>query len=177
MFNPVPENNEASNLDIFFEMIDSVEDDVSDLLGDESNEIGGYECLVICFNALRVYCQKAGIDFSQIEDQYHEFEVSKTGDIIGGFDTQDNSENCSEIEAFSRMLEKVEESLAVFEKQCEKKNETMDEWNCVFIMYGCLRKYCEEMKASYADLMMDVSQIQSDLERDQPAEQNDENIN
>ncbi len=44
-------------------------------------------------------------------------------------------------------------------------------------MYGCLRKYCEEMKASYADLMLDVSQIQSDLEKDMPAEQSDDNFN
>jgi hypothetical protein len=33
------------------------------------------------------------------------------------------------------------------------------------------------MKTSYADLMLDVSQIQSDLEKDLSAEQSDENIN
>ncbi len=159
----MPEKNEASNLDIFFEMIDSIEDDVSDLLDDESNEVGGYECLVICFNSLRLYCDEVGIDFGQIEDQYQELKISKTGEIIGDFDIDGNSKSGNEIEAFSRMLEKVEESLAAFEKRREKKDEPIDEWNCVFIMYGCLRKYCEEMKASYADLMLDVSQIQSDL--------------
>jgi hypothetical protein len=173
----MPEKNEASNLDIFFEMIDSIEDDVSDLLDDESNEVGGYECLVICFNSLRLYCDEVGIDFGQIEDQYQELKISKTGEIIGDFYIDGNSKSGNEIEAFSRMLEKVEESLAAFEKRREKKDEPIDEWNCVFIMYGCLRKYCEEMKASYADLMLDVSQIQSDLEKDMPAEQSDDNIN
>jgi hypothetical protein len=173
----VSENNEASNLDIFFEMIDSVENDISDILDDDSNEIGGYECMVICFNSLRMYCDKVGIDFGQIEDQYHEFKESKTGEIIGDFNVDDNSETCNEIEAFNRTLEKIEESLAAFEKRCEKKDESIDEWNCVFIMYGCLRKYCEEMKTSYADLMLDVSQMQSDLEKDLSAEQSDENIN
>ena len=173
----MPEKNEASNLDIFFEMIDSIEDDVSDLLDDESNEVGGYECLVICFNSLRLYCDEVGIDFGQIEDQYQELKISKTGEIIGDFDIDGNSKRGNEIEAFSRMLEKVEESLVAFEKRREKKDEPIDEWNCVFIMYGCLRKYCEEMKASYADLMLDVSQIQSDLEKDMPAEQSDDNIN
>ncbi len=172
----MPEKNEASNLDIFFEMIDSIEDDVSDLLDDESNEVGGYECLVICFNSLRLYCDEVGIDFGQIEDQYQELKISKTGEIIGDFYIDGNSKSGNEIEAFSRMLEKVEESLAAFEKRREKKDEPIDEWNCVFIMYGCLRKYCEEMKASYADLMLDVSKIQSDLEKDMPAEQSDDNI-
>jgi hypothetical protein len=124
-----------------------------------------------------MYCDKVGIDFGQIEDQYHEFKESKTGEIIGDFNVDDNSETCNEIEAFNRTLEKIEESLAAFEKRCEKKDESIDEWNCVFIMYGCLRKYCEEMKTSYADLMLDVSQIQSDLEKDLSAEQSDENIN
>ena len=144
----MPEKNEASNLDIFFEMIDSIEDDVSDLLDDESNEVGGYECLVICFNSLRLYCDESWNQILvKIEDQYHEFEISKTGEIIGDFDIDGNSKSGNEIEAFSRMLEKVEESLAAFEKRREKKDEPIDEWNCVFIMYGCLRKYCEEIES------------------------------
>lgn len=56
------DNNEENNLGIFFEMIDSVEDDISEMLKSESNQLGGYECLVICFNCLRLYCEQVEME-------------------------------------------------------------------------------------------------------------------
>jgi len=43
-------NGEGNNLDAFFEMIDLIEDDISEMLESENSELSGYECLVISFN-------------------------------------------------------------------------------------------------------------------------------
>ena len=158
-------DNGENNLDIFFKMIDSVEDDISEILEDKSNELGGYECLVICFNWLRFYCGQVGIKFSQIEDNYDAFKESKMDGTLLSFDIEKNSANSSEIEGFRKILEDIENSLAIFEQSCEKTEELFDEWNCVFIMYSCLKKYCDETKTNYAELMGDVLKIQSDFEK------------
>ena len=163
-------NKEENNLDIFFEMIDSVEDDISKLLEDESNQLGGYECLVICFNYLKLYCGQVGIKFSQIEDNYNAFKENKMGDTFLSFDIDTNSASGNEIEEFRRILEEIENSLAVFEQRCKKTEELFDEWNCVFIMYSCIRKFCDETKTDYAKLMNEVSRIQDNLEKDVDAE-------
>jgi hypothetical protein len=34
-------------------------------------------------------------------------------------------------------------------------------------MHTCLRKYCDETKTNYPDLMRDVLKLQSDLEKDE----------
>ena len=47
----------------FFEMIDSIEDDISEMLEDESSELSGYECLVISVNCLTLFCQQVEIDY------------------------------------------------------------------------------------------------------------------
>ena len=60
------------------------------------------------------------------------------------------------IEAFDGMLEGVENTLAAFEKRCKKTEELFDEWNCIFIMYACLRKYCNKAKINYSELIHDV---------------------
>ena len=75
-------HNESQNegrLDEFFEMFDAVEDDIAVLISDENEEppeIGGYECLFIAFNNLRLYCENSGIRLKQIEDQYKELKES-----------------------------------------------------------------------------------------------------
>ena len=154
-------DNGENNLDIFFKMIDSVEDNISAILEDKSNELGGYECLVICFNWLRFYCGQVGIKFSQIEDHYNAFKESKVDGTFWNFKTGLNPAD-DEVEGFSRVLEEIENCLSVFEQRCNKTEELFDEWNCVFIMYSCLRKYGDEIKTNYTELMSDILKIESD---------------
>ena len=70
----------------------------------------------------------------------------------------------NQIEAFNGMLEGVENTLAAFEKRCKKTAALFDEWNCVFIMYACLRKYCNKTIINYRELIHDVLNLQSNLE-------------
>ena len=161
----MPNNSEESDLNIFFEMIDSIEEDISEILEDESNQIGGYGCLVICFNYLRLYCGQIGIKFSQIEDHYSAFKESKTGDTFLNSDIDPNPAKGDKVKDFSKVLEEIESCLATFEQRCKKTGESFDEWNCVFVLYSCLRKYCGEIKANYAELMSDISRIQSDFKK------------
>ena len=62
----------------------------------------------------------------------------------------------NQIEAFNGMLEGVENTLGAFEKCCKKTEELFNEWNCVFIMYACLRKYCNKTKINCSELIHDV---------------------
>ena len=71
----------------------------------------------------------------------------------------------NQIEAFNGMLEGVENTLAAFEKRCKKTEELFDEWNCVFIMYTYLRKYCNKTIINYRELIHDVLNLQSNLEK------------
>ena len=80
----------------------------------------------------------------------------------------------NQIEAFNGMLEGVENTLAAFEKRCKKTDELFDEWNCVFIMYACLRKYCDKTKVNYGELIDDVSKLQSNLEKEKKTEKKTE---
>ena len=74
---------------------------------------------------------------------------------------------------WSQQLERegVENTLAVFEKRCKKTDELFDEWNCIFIMYTCLRKYCDKTKINYGELIHNVLKLQSDLEKEEKTEQ------
>ena len=80
-------NNEQANLDSFFEVIDSIEDDISEMLESENGELSGYECLVISFNCLTLFCRQVEIDFSQIEDHFSESEITQSGENSLGFDS------------------------------------------------------------------------------------------
>ena len=44
-------DDKDNNLASFFKVIDSIENDITEMLEDENNELGGYECLVISNNA------------------------------------------------------------------------------------------------------------------------------
>ena len=158
-------NSEGNNLDAFFEMIDSIEDDISEMLESENSELSGYECLVISFNCLTLFCRQVEIDFSQIEDHFSESEKTQSGENSLGFGSSIDLKEHNEVEAFNGMLEGVEKTLAAFEKRCKKTGELFDEWNCVFIMYTCLRKYCDKTKINYGELIHDVLNLQSNLEK------------
>ena len=169
----MPNNSEENNLDSFFEMIDLIEDGISEMLEDETIELGGYECLVICFNYLKLYCGQVGIDFGQIEGYYNEFKENQADKAFLNFDTEFNLKNTNEVEACIQMLEEVENTLAAFEKRCKKTGELFDEWNCVLIMYTCLKGYCNETKTNYIELIDDVLKLQSNLEKDENADPED----
>ena len=70
-----------------------------------------------------------------------------------------SAENIGEVEDFTGILGEIETSLAAFEQRCKKTKESFDEWNCVLIMYCYLRKYCDETKTNYAELMNDVLKL------------------
>jgi hypothetical protein len=69
----------------------------------------------------------------------------------------------------------MENTLFLFEERCKKTEELFDEWNCVFIMFSCLRKYCDQVKFNYAEIIEDVLRLQSNLEKDAKAESEDTN--
>jgi hypothetical protein len=160
-------NSEGNNLDAFFEMIDSIEDDISEMLESENGELSGYECLVISFNCLTLFCRQVEIDFSQIEDHFSESEKTQSSENSLGFGSSIDLKEHNEVEAFNGMLEGVENTFATFEKRCKKTGELFDEWNCVFIMYTCLRKYCDKTKINYGELIHDVLNLQSNLEKEE----------
>ena len=89
---------------------------------------------------------------------------SGPGENSLGFDSSIDLKEHNEIQAFNGMLEGVENTLAAFEKRCKKTAELFDEWNCVFIMYAYLRKYCNKTKINYSELIHDVLNLQSNLE-------------
>jgi len=156
----------GNNLDAFFEVIDSIEDDISEML-DKNRELGGYECLVISFNCLTLFCRQVGIDFSQFNDLHGESKkTSSYNENLKNFVSGFELEECSEVELFDIILEEVESALAAFEKRCKKTEELFDEWNCVFIMYAYLRTYCDKTKFNYDEVMDDVFDLQSNLEKD-----------
>ena len=158
-------NHEQANLDSFFKVIDSIEDDISEMLEDENTELSGYECLIISINSLTLFCQQIGIDFSQIEDHYSESEKSRSYENLKDCDSNSNLKEHNEIEAFNIVLDEMENTLFLFEERCKKTEELFDEWNCVFIMYSCLRKYCDQIKYNYAEIIEDVLRLQSDIEK------------
>ena len=162
-------NNEDNNLNSFFEMIDSVEDDISEILEDESSELGRHECLLICFNHLWLYCEKTGIVFSQVEENYNAFKESNIDSTILSFDIDAKLAKGNEIDEFVRLLEEVEKGLDIFEQRCEKSAELFDEWSCVFFLYNYLRKYCSETESNYEELMSYILKIQSNNEKNEDA--------
>ena len=79
------EPDKITRLDLFFDMFDAVEEDISQLVSDENEEatqIGGYECLFIAFSNLRLYCENSGVNLRQIEDQYQELKESPANEGV-----------------------------------------------------------------------------------------------
>ena len=153
------DSNEESNLDIFFKMVDFIEDDISEMSESQMSKLGGYECLVISLNHFRLYCGQVGIKFSQIEDHYSALEGSKVKESFWNFDIESSAENIGEVEDFTGILGEIETSLAAFEQRCKKTKESFDEWNCVLIMYCYLRRYYDESKTNYVEIMNDILKL------------------
>jgi hypothetical protein len=162
-------DNEA-RLDEFFEMFDAVEDDIADLISDENEkplEIGGYECMIIAFSNMSLYCKSAGISLKQIEDQYKELKESSAKE--GAFVSPENLDENNEIVNFCKILELIEESFSALEKRCEKSGEVFDEWNCVLIMYSYLRNYCEKEGVDFDMLKEEISRLHEEMDKDKKA--------
>ncbi len=153
------------NLDAFFEMFDWVEEDISELNSDDTNEVGGYECLFIGFNNLRNYCKQIGLKFHQIEDQYlASVNQEQTDQNFWNYDLDETYTELDELAGFSKLLETIETSFIDYEKRCEKSGDVFDEWNCVLIMYSFLRKYCEKLDIDYDLLQEEVSALLSEMD-------------
>ncbi|MBT3508344.1 MAG: hypothetical protein HN472_02220 [Nitrospina sp.] len=166
------EDNESDNqarLDGFFDMFDSVEDDIADLISDENEkplEIGGYECLIIAFSNMSIYCENAGILLKQIEDQYKELKESQGKEGLDAFATHENLDENNEIVNFCKILERIEDSFSALEKRSQKSGENFDEWACLLIMYSYLRNFCEKEEVDFDMLQKEISRIHSEMDKD-----------
>ena len=166
------EDNESDNqarLDGFFDMFDSVEDDIADLISDENEkplEIGGYECLIIAFSNMSNYCENAGILLKQIEDQYKELKESQGKEGLDAFATHENLDENNEIVNFCKILERIEDSFSALEKRSQKSGENFDEWACLLIMYSYLRNFCEKEEVDFDMLQKEISRIHSEMDKD-----------
>jgi hypothetical protein len=167
------ESNDSENitrLDVFFEMFDAVEEDISQLVSDdnvEATEIGGYECLFIAFSNLRFYCESSGVNLRQIEDQYLELKESAVNEETGTFTLYEYLDENHEVVNFCKLLEQIESDLSVFEQRCKNSEEVFDEWNCVFVMYSYLRDYCSKEKVDFENLQQEIFQLGSEMEKDE----------
>ena len=165
-------HNESQNegrIDEFFEMFDAVEDDIAELISDENEEppeIGGYECLFIAFNNLRLYCENSGIRLKQIEDQYKELKESHANEEFGEFAIHEDLDENHEVVNFCKILEQIEDSFSALEKRSEKSEEVFDEWSCVLLMYSYLRNYCVKEKVDFEKLQEEVSRLHSEMDKD-----------
>jgi len=155
---------DQSNLDIFFQMFDWVDEDISELNEDEENEVGSYECLFIAFNNLRNYCKQINLDFCQIEDQYVEsVDPKQSNEKFWDQDMDATYSELDELAGFGKLLETVENAFSEYEKFCEKSDEIFDEWHCVLIMYSFLRKYCDKIGIDYSLLQKEIITIQDEM--------------
>ena len=162
------DSKKITRLDAFFETFDAIEDDISEMASDESDEpreIGGYECLFIAFSNLRLYCDNAEIPLSQIDEQYRELKESKADEET--FSIHKDLEENNEIISFCKLLEQVEDSFAAFEKRLELSGEVFDEWNCVFIMYSYLKEYCVKKQVDFEKLQEEISHLHAEMEKDE----------
>jgi hypothetical protein len=164
-------NDESENktrLDDFFAMFDAVEDDIDELISDENEEpleIGGYECLLITFSNLRLYCNNAGIPLKQIEDQHKELKQSQANSEPGTAPTLEELNKNDEVVNFCKLLEQVEDSFSALETRHEKSGEGFDEWTCVLVMYSHLRDYCEKEGVDYKKLQEEITHLHSEMEK------------
>ena len=155
---------DQSNLDIFFQMFDWVDEDISELNEDEENEVGSYECLFIAFNNLHGYCKQINLDLYQIEDQYLESVDPRQSNEK--FWDQDMDATYSELDplaGFGKLLETIENAFSEYEKFCEKSDEVFDEWHCVLIMYSFLRKYCDKTGIGFRLLQKEIMILQDEI--------------
>ena len=161
-----PEN--ITRLTVFFEMLDTVEEDISQLVSDENKEaavIGGYECLFIAFGNLLLYCASIGINLRQIEDQYQGLKELPAKEEFGILEVNENLNKNNEVINFCKLLEQIESSLSAFEQRCKNSEELFDEWNCVVIMYSYLRNYCAKEKFDFESLHQEILHLQTETKK------------
>ena len=167
------EENEPDNitrLDYFFDMLDAVEEDISQLVSDENEEatkIGGYECLFIAFSNLSFYCESSGINLEQIEDQYQELKELPANEDFGAFEVDQDLDENNEVINFCKLLEQIENSLSAFEQRCKNSEEVFDEWNSVLIMYSYFRNYCIKEQVDFKKLQKEISHLHSNMKKDE----------
>ena len=167
------EENESDNitrLDYFFDMLDAVEEDISQLVSDENEEatkIGGYECLFIAFSNLSLYSESSGINLEQIEDQYQELKELPANEDFGAFAVDQDLDENNEVINFCKLLEQIENSLSAFEQRCKNSEEVFDEWNSVLIMYSYFRNYCIKEQVDFKKLQKEISHLHSNMKKDE----------
>ena len=167
------EENESDNitrLDYFFDMLDAVEEDISQLVSDENEEatkIGGYECLFIAFSNLSLYCESSGINLEQIEDQYQELKELPANEDFGACEVDQDLDENNEVINFCKLLEQIENSLSAFEQRCKNSEEVFDEWNSVLIMYSYFRNYCIKEQVDFKKLQKEISHLHSNMKKDE----------
>ena len=167
------EENESDNitrLDYFFDMLDAVEEDISQLVSDENEEatkIGGYECLFIAFSNLSLYCESSGINLEQIEDQYQELKELPANEDFGAVEVDQDLDENNEVINFCKLLEQIENSLSAFEQRCKNSEEVFDEWNSVLIMYSYFRNYCIKEQVDFKKLQKEISHLHSNMKKDE----------
>ena len=157
-------------LEEFFIMFDAIEDDIDELISDENKEpieIGGYECLFIAFSNLRLFCNNAGINLEQIEDQFKALKESSAENKEDMFMVQKDLNANDEIISFCKLMEQIEDSFSAFEDRHEKSGEVFDAWTCVFIMYSYLKNYCEKEGVNSDHLMEDIKNLHAEMENNE----------
>ena len=162
------EPDNKTRLDSFFDMIDAIEEDISQVTSDdneEATEIGGYECLFISFNNLQLYCEYSGVNLEQIEDQFQALQGSSENS--DAFAIQEDLVETNEVVNFCKLLEQVENSLSAFEQRCENSEEVFDEWSGVLIMYSYLRNYCVKEEVDFENLQQEISQLHKEMKKDE----------
>jgi hypothetical protein len=160
------DDEKAVRLDDFFDMFDSVEDDIAELVSDENEkplEIGGYECLIIAFSNLSFYCKGAGISLTQIEGQYNEVQLSQSKE--GTLTNKENMNGSNEIINFCKVLEQIEGNFSALEKRSKKSGEGFDEWACLLIMYSHLRNHCNKEKVDFTMLQKEISRLHKEMDK------------
>ncbi|MFP6638214.1 MAG: hypothetical protein VB778_06255 [Nitrospinaceae bacterium] len=163
------DDEKAARLDAFFDMFDSVEDDISELVSDENEkplEIGGYECLIITFSNLSFYCKDAGILLKQIEEQYNAVKLSQSKEGFSALTNNESMDGSNEIINFFKVLEQIEDNYLTLEKRSKKTGEDFDEWSCVLIMYSHLRDYCDKEEVDFTMLQKEISRLHKEMDKD-----------
>ena len=162
------ESKDKSRLDVFFDMFDAVEDDISQLVSDDNEEatkIGGYECLFIGFSNLRLYCENSGVRLKQIEEQYQALKESPANEEFGTLTVHEDLDENNEVVNFCKLLEQIENSFSAFEQRSKKSGEVFDEWAGVFIMYSYLRNYCAKEEVDFEKLQQAISRLHAEMKK------------
>ena len=164
------EPDDKTRLGIFFDMFDAIEEDISQVVSDENeeaSEIGGYECLLIAFSNLRLYCLYSDISLEQIAEQYQALLESPANEEFATFAIPEDLDENNEVVNFCKLLEQIENSFFALEQRCKNSAEVFDEWACVLIMYSYLRNYCVKEEVDFENLQQEISQLHAEMKNEE----------